>query len=1147
MTYQTDASTVPVPSRPGPARRLLILIVLISLLAFVIAALGLRYAERRLVQAAGETLSLAAAEIADKVDRVLRERLGDVRIIATSPVLRSRDRDAMTRFLQDIQAVQAPYYLWLGVTDAQGRVVAATDSATLGQDRKETAWFRAVRDGAGFHIADVEPFVEAGGPDSLAFTTSLTGPSGEFLGTVSARVGLTALEEALTQTLRTFHMRADFSGHLDYQFVSGAGVAFIDSELAFKGRVNLLQLGLPSAKLSLSDRPGFIEEEDLRRHVPVITGYARTHGVETGAGVRWGVLVRMDRDDVLAPIRKDLLRLGGLGLLLWVPMLGLMLWAARSLSELYAYTQEREEWLATTVGSIGDGVIATDHRGLVLFMNPVAQTLTGWTQQEAKGRPLEEVFRIINEDSRRTVENPVTKVLREGLVVGLANHTILIARNGAECPIDDSGAPIRDAAGRMIGVVLVFRGIEERRRSERQRLAEHTVTRLLSDSGSLSEAAPQLLETICRTLGWDVGLLWTVDQTKESLRCAHGWQHPFFEAHGRTFVQESQSRTFARGVGLPGRVWAGSEAVWIADVAQDRNFPRESAAAEVGLHGAFGFPIQLGTETLGVLEFFSRASRDVDENLLAMLAAIGRQIGQFIERKGAERALADEKERLDVTLRSIGEGMIATDGQGRVQLMNAVAERLTGWTQAEAQGQPLSLVFQIVDEATRCPRTSPVEEVLRTGHVVALSDHTVLIAKDGTERLLANSGAPIVAHDGTIVGVVLVFRDVTEQTKMEQQLLIARKLESIGVLAGGIAHDFNNILTAILGNLSLAKRGLSQDDKMFRRLSEAESATLRATGLTQQLLTFSKGGKPIKRVTAIGELLPEWANFVLRGSNVLCDCVLPPDLWAVDIDEGQMSQVVHNLVLNAQQAMPNGGVVTITGENVVLAGFAVARQPPLPDGRYVKITIRDQGVGIAPQFLTKIFDPYFTTKKMGSGLGLSTSFSIVNNHDGHMTVESQLGAGTSFSIYLPASSSVAPSAQERARLVMQGRGRVLVMEDEPVIRGVAAEMLMQCGYEPVEAGDGAQALQLYLRAKEEGRPFAAVIMDLTIPGGMGGLETLEHLLAVDPQAKAIVSSGYATDPIMADYRRYGFHGMVAKPYTLVEFSQVLYHVVMEGD
>lgn len=293
--------------------------------------------------------------------------------------------------------------------------------------------------------------------------------------------------------------------------------------------------------------------------------------------------------------------------------------------------------------------------------------------------------------------------------------------------------------------------------------------------------------------------------------------------------------------------------------------------------------------------------------------------------------------------------------------------------------------------------------------------------------------------------------------------------------------------------------------------------------------------------------MPEWASFVLRGSNVLCDFLLPPDLWAVDIDEGQMSQVVHNLVLNAQQAMPDGGLVTITGENVVLNGAGVPRQPPLPDGRYVKITVRDHGVGIAPQFLTKIFDPYFTTKKMGSGLGLSTSFSIVKNHQGHLTVESQLGVGTSFSIYLPASSAGAPSVHDRTRFVMRGRGRVLVMEDEPVIRAVASEMLEQCGYEASEASDGAQAVLLYRQAKEQSQPFSAVIMDLTIPGGMGGLEALEELLAFDPHVRAIVSSGYATDPVMANYRRYGFRGTVVKPYTLIDFSQALYHVIMQED
>jgi len=1099
------------------------------------------------MEATGETLSLAAAEIAGKVDRSLEGRVGDLRVAARAPVFRGQDVQAMTRLLQEIKADFAPAYVWLGMADAHGRITATTDQASLGRDMSQTPWFRAERDGAPFYVGDVEPFEELDGLEALAIAVRVTGPEGEFVGVVTARLSLATLEDVLTQTIRTFRMRPDLSGRVDYQFFSQSGVAFIDSESVRSGRVNLLQLGLPSARLSESGRPGYVEEEDLRRRIPVITGYARTHGVGYGTGVQWGILVHMDRRDVLGPIRSDLMLLGGLALLLWGPLVGLLLWAARALVAHSAHAQEREAWLATTLDGIGDGVIATDRQGKVLFMNPVAQTLTGWRQQDAKGRCLDDVFRIINEESRQPVDNPVSKVLRHGLVVGLANHTILIARNGTERSIDDSGAPIRNAQGLVVGVVLVFREITERRKAERHMQAEHTVTRLLSESGTLAEAAPKILETVCRTLAWDVGLLWVMDQATRHLRCVHSWHDAFRLGTTVTaFLQDSRHRTFAPGVGLPGRVWAEGRAVWIADVARDPNFPREPAAAEAGFHGAFGFPIQRGHDVSGVLEFFSRMPRPPDEDLLAMMTAIGHQIGQFIERKEAERALAAETMRLDVTLRSIGDGVIATDAEGRILLLNAVAERLTGWTQEEAKGQPLSRVFHIVDEATRRPCVNPVEQALLTGNVVDQADHRLLIAKDGAERLLADSGAPIRAHDGTILGVVLVFRDVTEKLKVERESLVAGKLESVGILAGGIAHDFNNILTAILGNLSLAKRGVDPEDKLFRRLSEAESATLRATGLTQQLLTFSKGGEPVKKSSAIGALLPEWAGFALRGGKVHCDYALPADLWAVEIDEGQISQVVHNLVLNAQQAMPEGGVVTISGENLLLSGPSGRPRLPLKEGRYVKIAIRDQGVGIAPEHLAKIFDPYFTTKKTGSGLGLATSFTIVKNHEGHMTVESQLGVGTTFAVYLPAASVAAPTPEERAQQVMRGWGRVLVMDDEAVIRAVSTDMLAQCGYEATEASEGAQALQLYRQARDEGRPFDAIIVDLTIPGGMGGLEAIERLLVVDPQAKAIVSSGYATDPVMANFLQYGFRGVITKPYELVEFSRVLYRVVMES-
>jgi nitrogen-specific signal transduction histidine kinase/ActR/RegA family two-component response regulator len=389
--------------------------------------------------------------------------------------------------------------------------------------------------------------------------------------------------------------------------------------------------------------------------------------------------------------------------------------------------------------------------------------------------------------------------------------------------------------------------------------------------------------------------------------------------------------------------------------------------------------------------------------------------------------------------------------------------------------------------------------------------------------------------------------DITEHKRAEEGLQRIEKLESVGRLAGGIAHDFNNILTAILGNISLAERHIEPKGKAAERLLEAKKASVRAKGLTQQLLTFSRGGAPIKEVASIAELLEESALFALRGSDVKCEFSLPDDLWSIEIDRGQMSQVITNLVINADEAMPKGGLLAIRAKNTVIEREGVL--PPLPEGDYVEITVEDYGVGIPKEHLGRIFDPYFTTKQKGTGLGLATTHSIIKNHGGCITVESEPGAGTTFHIYLPASKKPVTKkeeVEEAVQAAFPGRKRILVMDDEETIRDMLSNMLSTAGFEVELASDGKEAIERYEKAMELGQPFDAVIMDLTIPGGMGGKEAIKELIKIDPDVKAIVSSGYSTDPIMADAWKYGFSAVMTKPYSISEMENTLRRILIRA-
>lgn len=519
------------------------------------------------------------------------------------------------------------------------------------------------------------------------------------------------------------------------------------------------------------------------------------------------------------------------------------------------------------------------------------------------------------------------------------------------------------------------------------------------------------------------------------------------------------------------------------------------------------------------------------------------------ERKKMEKALAAEKERLSVTLRSIAESVISVDIKGNVVFMNEVAEQLTGWTQAGAIGKPLCDVLNVVDSKNKpiaCHEI--VNDVIKKGDIscTITIDEGILIAKDETEKIIDQSCAPIRDKDNNILGVVIILRDITDKQKLEKELFKATKLESIGLLAGGIAHDFNNILTGITSSLFMAKMSLDKDSTIYKFINEAEKAAFRATKLTNQLITFAKGGAPIKESQSIREIIEEAVGFSLSGSNIDCELKLPENLWAIEIDRGQIDQVITNLIINAEQAMPEGGTITLNAENIVI-GDSIPKDTtaflPLNPGNYIKISVKDEGSGIRPEDLESIYDPYFTTKDNGSGLGLTICYSIIRKHNGFIYAKSRMGVGTTFHVFLPVSGKKAKKIEQKEEETpLTGTGKILVMDDEEVVRITAGQILKSLGYKVDYAKDGSDAIRVYKKAMET-EPFDVVIMDLTVPGGMGGMEAIEKLIEIDPDVKAIVTSGYSHDPIMANFKEHGFSGVITKPYMVEEFNAVIRRVI----
>ncbi|MCB9078865.1 MAG: PAS domain S-box protein [Anaerolineaceae bacterium] len=498
------------------------------------------------------------------------------------------------------------------------------------------------------------------------------------------------------------------------------------------------------------------------------------------------------------------------------------------------------------------------------------------------------------------------------------------------------------------------------------------------------------------------------------------------------------------------------------------------------------------------------------------------------ERKQVEWELRESEEKYRALVNGMRDTVWVINFDGKFIDINSAAAEILGYSREELLTMGPVDIDAALDEATikQLIKEMPSDEIQIF--------ETIHTTKDG-RQIPVEIQSCLIKYQGERM-ILSIARDLTDRKQAEEERLKLRKLESVGMLAGGIAHDFNNLLTAIFGNIQMGKILLSPDHKSFAFLEMAGRSMESATNLTKQLLTFARGGDPIKETLSIGEALTEMAQFSLRGSNVKLHANIAPDLWPVEADKGQLNQVISNLVINAQQAMPDGGIITLSAANVQLSPH-----------RYVQITVQDEGVGIAPQYFDRIFDPYFTTKQKGSGLGLAITHSIISKHNGAITVTSQLNQGAIFTIRLPAAEAVDKTLSGNSAGEIDSEpisaGHILVLDDEAVIRELLGAMLEMMGHTIAYAIDGQEAIERFREAYQNGLAYDVVIVDLTIPGGMGGQAAAQEMLKINPQAKIIVSSGYTTDPVMANYEVYGFKGVVAKPYRFTDLQRVIRQVL----
>ncbi len=826
--------------------------------------------------------------------------------------------------------------------------------------------------------------------------------------------------------------------------------------------------------------------------------------------------------------------------------------------------RQQREWLRVTLTSIGDGVLATDTAGRITFMNGRAAASTGWPEDEALGRRVQEVFRIIDERTREECEDIVGRVLREGCVVSLANNTSLQARDGREIPIEDSAAPIRDAAGNVAGVVLVFHEVTEKRRAqEALRQSEQRVRvkleSILSPEGDIGNLElgdiidAAALQSLLNDFYELARLPMAIIDLNGKVLVGVGWQHictHFHRVHPQTCANCIESDTMlTRGVPAGEfRLYKCKNHMW--DVAT----PLITGGKHVGnlFSGQFFFddePLDYGlfraqaaqygfneAEYLAALEAVPRLSRKRLDVGLAFLTKLGHMISVLsysnikLARSLAERdALMNSLKRSEALYRGIARNL----PDGSVYLVDRDLRFLVaeGSLMARLGQQRETLEGRTVREALGEPERQIAEE--RYGR--ALAGESASYEGEQAGCTLWSHYVPLRDEAGNVVGAVSLWLDITGRKRVEEQLRHSQKLESLGLLAGGIAHDFNNLLVGIIGNASMAEDLLPYGSPAADVLKRVVESGEQAAHLTRQMLAYAGKGRFILEPVDLSALIYKtralFQSSISKKINVVFH--LAPGIAAVETDPSQMQQVFMNLALNAAEAIgEEPGVISIsTGETLVTGGYQGGAPGgwDIEPGRYVFLEVRDTGCGMDTATQAKIFDPFFTTKFQGRGLGLAAVAGIVRAHKGAIELTTAPGAGSTFRVLLPATSArpQAPALPAESRDDLRGRGTVLVVDDEQIVRDLARQSLERHGYRVLVAENGPAAIDI---VQADGQAVQLVILDLSMPG-MSGEEILPHLRKIKPDLHVIVSSGYSETETLRLFKGAVVSGFIQKPYT----------------